>query len=455
MGGENVLWRRADLMVYEYDASLDRGLPDAVVFPQSTDHVSGVVRACVEHRMPFIARGSGTNLSGCSIAPEGGVIIETSRMNRILAVNPLDEIAAVQPGVFNLDLQQELARHGYWFAPDPASQKVSTLGGNIAENSGGPHGVKYGVTTNHVLGLRVVMPDGEVVDVGGAAENTPGYDLRGLLIGSEGTLGIVTEILVRIRRLPERVKTLLAVYDSIEESVESVSAIVANGIVPATLEMMDQPILKAVEDSYHCGYPVDAAAVLIIELDGLCDDLDEQARVVEKLCRAEGARDVRVAADAAERERLWAGRRGAFGAVARICRNYLVMDGTVPRTKLPKVLQRAVHAAHSRGLKCGNVFHAGDGNLHPLIFILEGSEEELRRVREAGAEIIRICLEAEGTISGEHGIGVEKLDAMRAQFSEVELATMWRINKTFDPLNLCNPGKLLPPLKAELEPPSR
>jgi len=444
VGSDHVLWHAADLILYQYDASLDTAMPDAVVFPTSTEEVSAVVRACVEHGTPFVPRGSGTNLSGGSIAAEGGVVIGLSRMNRILSIDPANEVAVVQPGVFNLDLQEALAQHGYLYAPDPASQKVSTLGGNVAENSGGPHGVKYGVTTNHALGLRVVLPSGEVIDCGGATESTPGYDLRGVLIGSEGTLGIVTEIIVRIRRQPEAIKTMLVVYDAIEAAGESVSAVIAAGIIPATLEMMDQPIIQCVEDSYHCGYPTDAAAVLIVELDGLRDDLDEQARQIDEICRRHGAREVKIAANAAERDRLWQGRRGAFGAVARICRNYLVMDGTVPRTKLPDVLKRSVEAARKRGLRSGNVFHAGDGNLHPLIFILEGSEEEVRRVREAGEEILRVCLEAGGTISGEHGIGVEKLGAMLQQFSPAELDLMRRIKDAFDPEHLCNPGKVLP-----------
>jgi len=444
VGADDVLWQASDLLLYRYDASLDMAMPDAVVLPVSTEEVSGVVRACAAHGVPFVPRGSGTNLSGGSIPSKGGVVIELARMDRILSIDPANECAVVQAGVFNLDLQDALGKLGYLYAPDPASQNVSTMGGNVAENSGGPHGVKYGVTTHHVLGVRVVLPDGNVVDCGGATEAAPGYDLRGVLIGSEGTLGIVTEITVRIQRKPEAIKTMLVIYDSIEAAGASVSAVIAAGIVPATLEMMDQAIIQCVEESYHCGYPLDAAAVLIIELDGLRDDLDEQARRVEAICRRQGARDVKIAADEAERDLLWTGRRGAFGAVARVCRSYLVMDGTVPRTRLPDVLRQAREIMEKCGVRGGNVFHAGDGNLHPLFFIIEGTDDEIRRAREAGEEILRACLDAGGTISGEHGIGVEKLDAMGVQFSPAELRLMRGVKDAFDPQHLCNPGKVLP-----------
>jgi len=444
VGTDNLLWRRSELIPYKYDASLMTGEPDAVVFPSSTEEVSKIVYLCVDEKIHFAPRGSGTNLSGGSVLVQGGIIIELSRMNRILEVNIPDEYAVVESGVFNLDLQEELAKHGYEYAPDPASQKVATMGGTIAENSGGPHGVKCGVTTNHVLGMRVVLANSDVIDCGGPTESAPSYDIRGVLIGSEGTLGIVTEVTVRIRRKPEAVKTMLVVYDTIESAGASVSAVVAAGIIPATLEMMDRPIIHCVEESYQCGYPLDAEAVLIIELDGLRDDLDEQARRVEEICRENGARDVRIAADDAERDRLWAGRRGAFGAVARICLNYLVMDGTVPRTKLPEVLRKVGEVAEKYKLKAGNVFHAGDGNLHPLFFITEGTEDELCRVHAAGAEILKTCLAVGGTISGEHGIGVEKIDAMRLQFSEEDLQMMRSVKKAFDPYLMCNPGKVLP-----------
>ena len=326
-----------------------------------------------------------------------------------------------------------------------ASQKAATLGGNVGENSGGPHCFKYGVTSNHVLGLTVVLPDGAVVRLGGKAPDPPGYDLTGLFVGSEGTLGICTEIVARIVRLPEGVKTLLAVYDSLEAGGETVSAIVAAGMVPATLEMMDQPVIKAVEASLHCGLPVDCATVLIIEVDGLRDDLEQQAQAIAELCYAHGAREVRLARDEAERAALWAGRRGAFGAVARITPSYLVCDGTVPRTALPAVLRRVAEIGRKYGLEIPNVFHAGDGNLHPLILFDWRDAEQKRRVMQAGMEILELCVQMGGTISGEHGVGIEKIDAMRLIWSDADLSAQRRVKRAFDPRDLANPGKLFPP----------
>jgi glycolate oxidase len=444
VGKENVLDSGVDLQLYKYDAYLEERRPDAVVFAHSTEEVAGVVKACNKFGVPFVPRGGGTNLSGGSIPFKGGVVIEMIRMNRILEVDRGNLRARVQPGMFNLEFGNALAPLGYQYLPDPASQKAATLGGNVAENSGGPHCFKYGVTTNHVLGLTVVLPDGEVARIGGKAPDVPGYDLTGVFVGSEGTLGICTEVLARIVHLPEGVKTLLAIYDSIEEGSQTVSAIVAAGMVPATLEMMDQLVIKAVEESIHCGFPLDCATVLIIEVDGLKDDLEQQAQTITDLCRAHGAREVRVAKDDAERAALWAGRRGAFGAVARITPSYLVCDGTVPRTALPKVLRQVAAVGKKYNLEIPNVFHAGDGNLHPLILFDWRDAEQKARVMKAGMEILELCVQMGGTISGEHGVGLEKIDAMRLVHGEAEIRSQLRVKKAFDPRNLANPGKMFP-----------
>ena len=444
VGKANVLDSDVDLQLYKYDAYLEERRPDVVVFVHSTEEVAGVVRTCNKYGVPFVPRGGGTNLSGGTIPYKGGVVIEMIRMSQILEVDRANLRARVQPGLFNLELGTHLAPLGYQYLPDPASQKAATLGGNVAENSGGPHCFKYGVTTNHVMGLTLVLPDGEVAKIGGRSPDVPGYDLPGVFVGSEGTLGICTEVVVRIVHLPEGVKTLLAIYDSIEEGSETVSAIVAAGMVPATLEMMDQLVITAVEESMHCGFPLDCATVLIIEVDGLKDDLEQQARAITDLCRAHGAREVRVAKDEAERAALWAGRRGAFGAVARITPSYLVCDGTVPRTALPKVLRKVAEVAKKYNLQIPNVFHAGDGNLHPLILFDWRDAEQKARVMKAGMEILELCVEMGGTISGEHGVGLEKIDAMRLVHGDAEIRSQLRVKKAFDPRNLANPGKMFP-----------
>ncbi len=445
VGEENVLDAGVNLQLYAYDAYLVERRPDAVVFVRSTEQVAAVVRACNRWGVPFVARGGGTNLSGGTIPVKGGVVIEMIRMNQILEVDAASLRARVQPGVFNLEFGNSLAPLGYQYLPDPASQKAATLGGNVGENSGGPHCFKYGVTTNHVLGLTVVLPDGEIVHLGGKAPDVPGYDLTGAFVGSEGTLGICTEIVARILRLPEGVKTLLAIYDSIEQGSETVSAIVSAGMVPATLEMMDQLVIRAVEGFMKCGFPLDCATVLIIEVDGLKDDLEQQARAIADLCRKHGAREVRVAKDDAERAALWAGRRGAFGAVARITPSYLVCDGSVPRTALPAMLRKVAEIGRKYDLRIPNVFHAGDGNLHPLILFDWRDAEQKARVMKAGMEILEECVRMGGTIRGEHGVGIEKMDAMRLVFSEKELGVQKKVKRAFDPRDLANPGKMFPP----------
>ena len=445
VGPEHVLDSDMDLTLYGYDASLEKGRPDVVVLPNSTEEVSRITALAYEEKVPIIGRGSGTNLSGGTIPVRGGIVIHFSRMNRVIEVDLPNRTVTVEPGVITLDLQNMLLKKGFVYAPDPASQKVSTIGGNFGENSGGPHCLKYGVTTNHVLGAEVVLYDGTVIWTGGKSQDNPGYDLTGLLVGSEGTLGIATKVMLKLIPAPEKVKTMLAIYNTIEDASNTVSAIISEGIVPATLEMMDKLVLKAVEESVHAGYPLDAAAVLIIELDGMEDGMERQAEKIMEICKRHQVREVRMAKSEAERAELWAGRKGAFGAVSRLRPSYLVCDGTVPRTKLPEVLANVIEVGEKYGLPIGNVFHAGDGNLHPLILFDERDEEMLQKVHSAASEILKICVEAGGTISGEHGIGTEKIREMSLIFSESDFEYMRSIKKAFDPYDLLNPGKVIPP----------
>ena len=444
VGEPNVLWKDVDLAVFEYDAGLDKEVPGFVVFTRTAEEVAQVVRFLHGEGISFVARGSGTNLSGGTIPLNRGVVIELSRMNRILEIDLPNERAMIEPGVYNLTLQNALAPLGYYYAPDPASQKVSTLGGNFGENAGGPHCLKYGVTSNHILGAEVVWPNGEKAWIGSKAVDPPGPDLLGLLVGSEGTLGIATKILVRIMRSPERVLTMLAIFKNLEDAGQTVSDIISEGIIPATLEIMDNMMIRAVEESMHAGYPLDAEAVLIIELDGLSDGMEEQAQRILEICRKNEVVSTRRAKDAAERADLWAGRRGAFGAVARLAPSYLVCDGTVPRTKLPAALSAVKKVGQKYNLAVGNVFHAGDGNLHPLILFDDRNKEEMERVHRAGMEILKICAELGGTISGEHGIGTEKLEGMPLVFRDSDLEMMQNLKTAIDPKGVCNPGKVIP-----------
>ena len=444
VGDPNVLWKDVDLAVFEYDAGLDKEIPGFVVFTRTAEEVAQVVKFLHREGISFVARGSGTNLSGGTIPLNRGVVIELSRINRILEIDLPNERAMIEPGVYNLALQNTLAPLGYYYAPDPASQKVSTLGGNFGENAGGPHCLKYGVTSNHILGAEVVWPNGEKVWLGSKAVDPPGPDLLGLLVGSEGTLGIATKILVRIMRSPERVLTMLAIFKNLEDAGQTVSDIISEGIIPATLEIMDNMMIRAVEESMHAGYPLDAEAVLIIELDGLSDGMEEQAQRILEICRKNGVVSTRRAKDAAERADLWAGRRGAFGAVARLAPSYLVCDGTVPRTKLPAALSAVKKVGQKYNLAVGNVFHAGDGNLHPLILFDDRNKEEMERVHRAGMEILKICADLGGTISGEHGIGTEKLKGMPLVFRDSDLEMMQNLKTAIDPKGVCNPGKVIP-----------
>lgn len=444
MGRENVLHERVDLQTYEYDAYGECSLPGAVVFVHSTAQVSSVVRLLARENVPFVPRGYGTNVSGGSLALGGGVVLEMGRMNRVLEIDIPNLCVTVQPGIFTMDISTALAPCDFYYAPDPASLKASSVGGNIAENAGGPHCFKYGVTSNHVLGLEVVLPDGEIVGLGGKNADPLGLDLRGVFIGCEGTLGIVTAATLRILRKPEVVRTMLGVFASLEDAGNVVSAVVAAGLTPATLELMDRRTIIAVEDALTCGYPRDAGAVLLIELDGLRDGMDDLAEQIAAICRANNALEVRVARDEEERATLWRGRQGTFGAITRLAPNYMSLDGVVPRTMLPEALRRVGELADGCGLEVFCVLHAGDGNLHPC-FLYDGRQPgEKEKVEEASMGVLRICASLGGTVSGEHGIGVEKLEAMHLVFGVNDLRAQRMVKQAFDPGGLCNPGKVLP-----------
>jgi glycolate oxidase len=445
LGRGGVLSDPDELLVYESDGlTLFRALADFVVFPQSAEHVSAVVKLANREGVPFVARGAGTGLSGGCLPAEGGIVLSLMRMNRVLEVDYDNQLAVVEPGLVNLHLSWKVGPKGYYYAPDPSSQQACTIGGNIANNSGGPHTLKYGVTTNHVLGLEVVMPDGEIVWLGGKTRESQGYDLIGVFVGSEGTFGIATKIVVRILKKPQAVKTVLAVFDQVDQASAAVSEIIARGLVPAAVEMIDQLTIGAVEDAFGCGYPRDAAAALLVELDGLAVGMEAQAERIVAACRDSGAREVRTAKDEAERQLLWKGRKSAFGAYGRVSPAYMVMDGVIPRTKLPYVLRRVNEIVDAHGLRVGNVFHAGDGNLHPNILYDPRKPGEEERVVAAGAEIMKVCAEVGGSISGEHGIGLEKADFMPFIFSAADLALMQRLKHAFNPHGLCNPGKVFP-----------
>lgn len=444
VGPDAVLSSPEDLMLYEYDALSSLRQPDAVVFPSTTQQVVEIVKLAARRNVPVVARGAGTGLSGGAVASQGGIVVCFSRMKRIVQIDLENQRARVQPGVVNLDLSLAVSDEGYYFVPDPSSQKACTIGGNVAENSGGPHTLAYGVTTNHVLGLEVVLPDGKVIHTGAPFWDRPGYDLTGLLVGSEGTLGIVTEITVRLCRKPEAVKTLLAIYDSVIDATRTVAAITASGVTPTALEMMDGCTLRAVEEATHAGYPLDSAAVLLIEVEGLCEAVDEQVDQIEAVCHECHARQVRRARTVEERDLLWKGRKNAFGALGRITPNYYVQDGVIPRTRLPEMLEYIEQVGHKYDLRIGNIFHAGDGNLHPLLMFDARDPDQAKRVLKAAGEIIGKCAEMGGSITGEHGVGIEKNEMMPLIFSSDDLAMMRRIKSVFNPTGLFNPGKVLP-----------
>ena len=451
LGARAVLDRPEDLALYEYDGGVDKHRPDIVVFPRTTADVAGIVKIAREFASPLVGRGAGTGLSGGAIPVEGGIMVAFARMNAILETDLANERAVVQPGVVNLDVTGAVEASGYFFAPDPSSQRACTIGGNVAENSGGPHTLAYGVTTNHVLGLEVVMPDGSVVETGGKEADLPGYDLTGLLTGSEGTMALVTSVTVRLMRKPEAVKTLLAIYEANEDAGRTVTEITARGITPVAVEMLDGVMLRMVEEATHAGYPMDAAAVLLIELEGLGEVVEEQVGHIREACMVCGAREFRVARSAEERDLLWKGRKNAFGAVGRVSPTYYVQDGVVPRTKIAPTLHFINEVARKHGLTISNIFHAGDGNMHPIILFDPRQPGELERARAAGEEILVYCVENGGSITGEHGVGLEKRELMARQFSPETLEMMAKLKALFDPDGRLNPGKVLPTGRGCLE----
>ncbi len=466
-GRDAVVHRPEELLTYECDGyTLARATPDVVVHVGNAAHVQDIVKLCAREKIPFYPRGLGTGLSGgCTpvgsgqwsvvsdqpeakdgtLANGGGVVIALNRLDKILEIDLRNRIAVVEPGVINLALTEAVQGDGYFFAPDPASQQACSIGGNIAENSGGPHCLKYGVTANHVLGVELVLPTGQVVQLGGKTEDAPGYDLVRLVIGSEGTLGIVTKAIVRLLRAPQGVRTMLAIFNTVRDAGQAVSDIIAAGIIPVALEMMDKLVVGAVEAAYGFGFPLDAEVVLIVELDGLEAGLDEGMRRAREICQNNRVREIRLARTVQERLLLWTSRKGAFGAIGRLSPSFCTQDGTVPRTKLPEALEKIAAIAEKHGVRIANVFHAGDGNLHPLILFDDRDEEQVRRVPGIGGEILQACVALGGTITGEHGIGSEKIEYMPLIFDEPDLSAMRELKRIFDPGGICNPGKVLPP----------
>ena len=444
LGTGSVITEPEQLKVYDCDGLTSwRALPAVVVLPVSAGEVQAVVRLCARLGVPFVARGAGTGLSGGALPVADGVVISLTRLNRILEVDLDSQRIVVEPGVTNLDVTRAVEAAGFFYAPDPSSQQVCTIGGNVAENSGGAHCLKNGFTVNHVTGLQVVLPDGELVELGGKALDPDGLDLLGAFVGSEGTLGIATEITLRLVRKPEAVTTLLAAFRSTDDAGSAVSGIIRAGILPAAIEMMDKLTLDAAEAAYHPGYPEGSRAVLLVELDGIAVQVAEDTAAVERVCVECGAFSVRVAQDDAERALLWKGRKGAFPAMGRMANDYYVQDGVVPRTRLPEVLRRIVELEQEFGLRVGNVFHAGDGNLHPLV-LYNAADGETERAKELAEAILSACLDAGGSLTGEHGVGVDKACSMPKMFGERDLETFGRLRRAFDPDGLANPGKVIP-----------
>jgi glycolate oxidase len=454
VGPENLLTERPDLLVYECDGfTIEKNQPDVVVFPTTTDQIVRIVQVCNELDVPFLARGAGTSLAGGCVPVGGGVMIGLARMKKILEIDYANRYAVVEPGVVNKWLTDRCKDQGFHFAPDPSSQGACTIGGNVATNSGGPHTLKYGVTVNHIIGVELVLPDGRVVVCGGPAEDSPGYDLTGVIVGSEGTFGVVSKVWVRITRNPEAYRTLLGVFDSVDDATNTISDIIGAGIVPAALEMLDNLFIGSVEAAYKLGFPLDAGAILIMEVDGLKVGLQEEADRVEEIARQNRAREVRKANTEAERLALWKARKGAFGTVGRLgFPSYCTQDGVVPRTKLPEIMRhiRAVSEKYRVGI--ANVFHAGDGNIHPVLLFDERDPDQVRRVLAASHEILDECVRLGGSVTGEHGIGVEKLDFMPKLFGPDDLAMMVRLREAFNPANRCSPNKMLPTAGACAEP---
>ena len=448
VGDDGVVSQPDELLVYECDAyTLEKNLPTAVVLPRTTAEVAEVVKWCAANHLPIIPRGAGTSLSGSVLAVGGGVMIALTRMNKVLSVDYRNRRALVEAGCVNAWITNAVKSRGWMYAPDPSSQPACTIGGNVATNSGGPHTLKYGVTTNHVLGFEMVMPDGEIIWFGTTpegGEDVDGYDLRGVVIGSEGMFGVVTRVLVRLIRAPQMHQTMLGIFESVEDASQTVSEIIAAGIIPGAMEMMDQLITQAVEAAYQFGFPLDAGAVLIVELNGLAAGLETQAERVIGICKKNGAREVRLARTEEERAALWKSRKRAFGAIGRLSPNFLTQDGVVPRSKLPEIMSFIRATSEKYQLRIPNVFHAGDGNIHPLVLYDERDPDQVRRAIAAGHDILEKCLDLGGSVSGEHGIGVEKIDFMARQFSIDDLDAMRSLRKVFDPEQRCNPHKMFP-----------
>lgn len=446
-GKDAVLDRPEELMLYEYDGGVDKSRPGAVVFPANTQQVSEIMKLASHNKVPVVPRGAGTGLSGGAIARKEAIMLAMARMNKILEIDIPNQRAVVQPGVVNLEVSNATAKYGYYYAPDPSSQKACTIGGNVSENSGGPHTLALGVTVNHVTGLEVVLPDGRIVEFGGKAQDSTGLDLTGFFVGSEGTMGVVTSITVKLTKLPEHVTTLLGIYNSVEDAANTVVAITQSGVTPAALEMLDSWMLRCVEENVHAGYPVDAAAVLLIELEGMREAVEEQAEAVAAVCMQQKARDVRRARDEKQRQLLWLGRKTAFGAVGRVSPSYYTQDGVIPRTKVPATLAEIQRISEKYGLIIGNVFHAGDGNLHPLILFDPRDPKQTQASHDASKEIMDCCIRFGGSITGEHGVGSEKMNFMPALFSEDDLEVMIRLRNAFNPQSILNPQKMIPELR--------
>ena len=444
LGREHVVTEPEQLRVYECDGLTGhRAVPELVVLPDSTGDVQAVLRACTREGVPFVARGAGTGLSGGATPIAGGVVVSLARMNRILEVDLESQRMVVEPGVANLDVTRAVAADGFFYAPDPSSQQVCTIGGNVAENSGGAHCLKYGFTTHHVTGLTFVLPDGEVLELGGKALDPDGPDLLGIIVGSEGTLGIVTRITLRLVRTPQTIRTLLAGFPTMDAAGAAVSGIVAAGVMPSAIEMMDRLTLEAAERAVAPGYPANAGAVLLVELDGVVEQVEDDAAEVERICAESGAFEIRAATSDADRALLWKGRKSAFAAMGRVATDYYVQDGVVPRTRLPEVLRRIEELSQQHGLLVGNVFHAGDGNLHPLVLYDSGAGET-ERARELAEAILDACMDVGGSLTGEHGVGMDKACSMPRMFSERDLRAFERLRRAFDPVGICNPGKVIP-----------
>ncbi|MCI0639631.1 MAG: FAD-binding protein [Gemmataceae bacterium] len=452
LGPGGMLSNPSDLVVYECDGyTIEKNKPDVVAFPTSTDQIVRIVKLCNELGVPFLPRGAGTSLAGGCLPVGGGVMIALTRMKRILEVDYRNRFAIVEPGLVNLWLTNHLKPNGYHFAPDPSSQGACTIGGNVATNSGGPHTLKYGVTVNHVLGVELVLPDGRVIETGGPIEDNPGYDLTGVIVGSEGTFGIASKIWVRITRNPEAYRTLLGVFESVDDATNTISDIIGAGIIPGALEMLDKLILEAVEAAFHFGFPLDAGAVLIMEVDGLEAGLDADAERIVAIAKKNNAREVRRANTEAERLLLWKSRKQAFGAVGRLAPSYCTQDGVVPRTKLPHILRFIQSIGQKYNLRIANVFHAGDGNIHPILLFDERDQDQVQRVLAASHEILEECVQCGGSVTGEHGIGVEKIDFMPRLFTPNDLNMMLRLRAAFNPDNRCSPAKMLPTAGACIE----